>query len=295
MSNRLRPNQNILTHQFPTVAPNNEAHAVEDPWKKLAQFTQARIGQGRSGSSLPTSAQLKFNLDHAMARDAVNIPADMSKLSHEMRAVNIDSYCLHSRASDRTEYLQRPDLGRRLNQASVDTLIELASKQDAPRDVALILVDGLSSVGVQQQGVAMCEMLTTYFENNDLISTPLFLVEQGRVAIGDEIGELINAKCVVLIVGERPGLSSPDSLGIYYTYQPKLGLNDAYRNCISNIRPQGLSIEQACHKTLWLIKESNKLKLSGVNLKDQQDDSGTVLAHSTDDSCENYNFLLNKK
>ncbi len=254
-----------------------------DPWQSLGDFTDARIGLGRTGGSLPTRVQLKFNLDHALARDAVNTPLDLAKVQQELQATGISSEQVHSQAVNRQQYLQRPDLGRRLNQASVDKLVG-ANK---PVDVALVLADGLSSMAVQSQGAALATAIVETCMAEGLSTSPVILVEQARVAVGDEIGELLQAQSVVLIVGERPGLSSPDSLGIYYTYQPKVGLTDVARNCISNIRPAGLSIKQAAEKTLWLVRESIKLKLSGVELKDTTDDEATSLSQR-----KTSNFLL---
>ncbi|MBE1298513.1 MAG: ethanolamine ammonia-lyase subunit EutC [Alteromonadaceae bacterium] len=244
-----------------------------DKWHELRRFTQARIGLGRAGVSLPTHHQLQFNLDHAAARDAVHIPLNCETIVQELANHSLPHVRLHSRAQHRSEYLQRPDLGRRLNRASVETLTQYQSTQSTSSDVAIVLADGLSSVAVQSQGSELSRKLIESLTNHSLRVSPICIVEQGRVAIGDEIGELLQAKSVVLIVGERPGLSSPDSLGIYYTYAPKLGLTDANRNCISNIRPAGLSIDDAVARCCWLILEANKLGYSGVNLKDKSQES----------------------
>lgn len=268
-----------------------------DSWSSLKSLTDARIGLGRAGVSIPTGAQLQFNLDHALARDAVNIPLNMQQLQEEL-APNSSTFKLHSRVTERREYLQRPDLGRRLDQDSVVILQDHSLQQEhalqqtyAP-DVALVLVDGLSSTGVQQQGSELCIAIKTACESLGLQVSPVCLVQQGRVAIGDEVGQLLGAKTTVLVVGERPGLSSPDSLGIYYTYAPKVGLNDASRNCISNIRPGGLSIANATDKILWLIQQSIKLKLSGVELKDTSQTEQHTKTLAGDSFENNGNFLL---
>lgn len=269
-TSQLNSSQEKLSQTKPT--PNENTPAQSDSWVSLKSLTDARIGLGRAGVSIPTRAQLQFNLDHALARDAVNIPLNMEQLQAQL-APHTTTLRLHSRATERREYLQRPDLGRRLNQDSVVTLQNYVLQKyalhqtDSP-DVALVLVDGLSSTGVQQHGSDLCVAIKAACKTAGLQVSPVCLVQQGRVAIGDEVGQRLHAKTTVLIVGERPGLSSPDSVGIYYTYGPKMGLHDASRNCISNIRPGGLSIAKATDKILWLIQESLKLKLSGVDLKD---------------------------
>lgn len=283
--------QNTSTEN--TSLENRPTQVQSDSWVSLKSLTDARIALGRSGVSIPTGAQLQFNLDHALARDAVNIALNMQDLQAEL-ALLTPTLILHSRATERREYLQRPDLGRRLNPDSVLTLQSHALQQTRSPDVALMLVDGLSSTGVQKQGGALSIAIKTACESLGLQVSPLCLVQQGRVAIGDEIGELLHARTTVLIVGERPGLSSPDSLGIYYTYAPKLGLNDASRNCISNIRPGGLSIVKATDKILWLIQESMKLQFSGVNLKDTADPEQSSEALAGDTFEKNRNFLLSE-
>ena len=253
-------------HQMPENRPYQN-----DRWHELKRFTQARIGLGRAGRSLPTRHQLQFNVDHAAARDAVHIPLNCEALEQDLQQMALPYVRLHSKAQNRSEYLQRPDLGRRLSLSSVERLKQ-QNHQAKKYDVAMVLVDGLSSVAVQTQGSELCHSLIKQLEDNQLSVSPICIVEQGRVAIGDEIGEQLHARTVVLIVGERPGLSSPDSLGIYYTFAPKSGLTDANRNCISNIRPAGLSIEHATAKCCWLVMESTKLGLSGVGLKDKSSD-----------------------
>lgn len=244
-----------------------EQASKQDVWTELKKYTQARIGQGRVGCSLPTKQQLQFNLDHAMARDAVNTPLEMHEIEQQLNKMGLTCVVLHSKAENRTHYLQRPDLGRTLSSASINKLKQV-EKPSQGYDIALVLVDGLSSTGVQQHGALLCQTIVDKLTSQSLSVSRICLVAQGRVAIGDEIGFLLNANSTVLIVGERPGLSSPDSLGIYYTYHPQPGLNDASRNCISNVRPAGLSIADASEKLVWLVNQSFKRKLSGVNLKD---------------------------
>lgn len=265
-----------------------KAAANQDKWASLSRFTQARIGLGRAGSSLPTHVQLKFNADHALARDAVKTPLDTTKLIADIQDKTLNYMCLHSQANNRQTYLQRPDLGRKLNEKSIESLTNMPRTGASKFDVAIVLVDGLSSTAVQQHGANLVKHLDIAIEKAGLSRSPIMIVEQGRVAIGDQIGELLNARAVLLIVGERPGLSSPDSLGIYYTYAPKTGLKDDSRNCISNIRPAGLSIEAATEKALWLIQQSFLKKLSGVKLKDLSNENSQAL------STNNRNFLTPK-
>ncbi|WP_221798428.1 ethanolamine ammonia-lyase subunit EutC [Oceanobacter mangrovi] len=254
---------------------------IENPWRKLRDFTDARIGLGRSGISIPTAHLLAFQLAHAQAQDAVHLPLDTDELVAELQQAGLEqqgqSLILHSRASDRAEYLQRPDYGRRLNADSVARLKDFMEQQASagvetePHDLAIVIVDGLSSLAIQQNTVPFLQQLTKALDadSQSWSLAPLTLVQQGRVAIGDEVGELLNARCVLLLVGERPGLSSPDSLGLYLTWNPGIGLTDAARNCISNVRQAGLVYPDAVAKLMYLLREARKLELSGVGLKDR--------------------------
>jgi len=171
-------------------------------------------------------------------------------------------------------YLQRPDYGRRLNEASRQTL-QQAAESGQRFDLAVVIVDGLSALAVQQNSVPFLTALYDAFgrDKNEWQLAPLTLVEQGRVAIGDEVGALLNADAVLVMVGERPGLSSPDSLGLYMTWAPEVGLKDDRRNCISNVRPAGLAYEEAARRLLLLLTEARERKLSGVKLKDRSEDN----------------------
>jgi ethanolamine ammonia-lyase small subunit len=252
-------------------------HGVTDnPWQRLRQFTAARIGLGRAGTSLPTAHSLDFQLAHARAQDAVHLPLEVEALCGDLAGLGIGEGVqrLHSRAVDRSTYLQRPDLGRRLDEASRRRLVE---SEDAPRpavDLAIAVVDGLSSLAVQQNAPPFLEALTRRLAEDDSSWSlaPLSVVEQGRVAIGDEIGECQNARAVLVLIGERPGLSSPDSLGLYLTWAPWVGLTDAGRNCISNVRPSGFAFEEASRRMMYLLRESRARELSGVRLKDRTQD-----------------------
>lgn len=256
----------------------------DEPWANLRSLTEARIGLGRSGSSQTTQAQLAFQLAHARARDAVHIPLDFAALQQQLVLQALPFVRLHSQAIDRTEYLQRPDKGRRLDRASICLLREQVGN-GLIYDASIVLVDGLSSSAVQQHGAVMVELICEQLKSMGLRCSPLCLVEQGRVAIGDEVAELLGSRLLILLIGERPGLSSPDSLGIYYTYQARVGLTDESRNCISNIRPAGLIPEEAVKRLMWLITESERLMLSGVRLKDKSNKDSAELARKA-------NFLL---
>ena len=249
---------------------------VENPWERLNAFTDARIGLGRAGVSLPTSKLLAFQLAHAQAQDAVHCPLDVEALSTELTQVlNLSEapLRLHSHAQDRAMYLQRPDYGRRLNDETREHLQQAAASQQR-FDLAVVVVDGLSALAVQQNSAPFLRALYQTFDSDaaDWQLAPLTIVEQGRVAIGDDIGALLNADAVLVMIGERPGLSSPDSLGLYMTWAPEPGLKDDRRNCISNVRPAGLPIEEAARRFFLLLKEARQLKLSGVKLKDRSED-----------------------
>lgn len=258
---------------------------TDNPWRRLREFTDARIGLGRAGISLPTDRLLEFQLAHARAQDAVHLPLDVERLCHDLAELTNDAppCIVHSRAADRLTYLQRPDWGRRLDEASRERLSHGEDTPQAPFDLAIVIVDGLSSLAVQHNAAPFLRELTDALDGDsqfDWHLAPLTVVEQGRVAIGDEIGELLNARAVLVMIGERPGLSSPDSLGLYLTWAPKVGLTDAYRNCISNVRPAGLAYPEASRRLRYLLRESRQKQLSGVQLKDRTQDD--VIAHQGD-------------
>ncbi|CAI8974693.1 ethanolamine ammonia-lyase subunit EutC [Pseudomonas sp. IT-P2] len=246
----------------PPVDPQN-------PWLELRRLTPARIALGRTGTSLPTRAQLDFQYAHAQARDAVHLPFDHAGLSAQLTERQRESLVLHSAAVDRNSYLQRPDLGRKLSDESAQTLREYAKAHPGGVDLVIVVADGLSALAVHRHTLPFLTRLEEQMSADEWSTAPVVLVEQGRVAIGDEIGQLLGAKMVVMLIGERPGLSSPDSLGLYFTYNPKVGLTDAYRNCISNVRLEGLSYGMAAHRLLYLMREACRRQLSGVNLKDE--------------------------
>jgi len=241
----------------------------QNPWQELRRLTPARIALGRTGTSLPTSAQLDFQFAHAQARDAVHLPFDHAGLSAQLNERGRESLLLHSAAMDRNSYLQRPDLGRKLSEESAQALREYAVAHPGGVDLAIVVADGLSALAVHRHTLPFLTRLEEQMSDDGWSMAPVVLVEQGRVAVGDEIGQLLGAKMLVMLIGERPGLSSPDSLGLYFTYNPKIGLTDAYRNCISNVRLEGLSYGMAAHRLLYLMREACRRQLSGVNLKDE--------------------------
>jgi len=264
----------------------------QNPWQKLRQYTDARIGLGRAGVSLPTHELLQFQLAHARAIDAVHCPLDVPKLRADLTAAGIvrrqeDVLTLASQAPDRSTYLQRPDLGRVLSESSRDRLSAHAPMEDGAPDLAIVIVDGLSSWAVQANAATMVAQLKADLEvtQGKWRLAPLTIVEQGRVAIGDDIGSMLQARAVLVLIGERPGLSSPDSLGAYLTWGPSTGRHDADRNCVSNIRPAGLSYAHASQRLIYLIREAFRRRLSGVALKDRTEE--VVI----DRMGENKNFL----
>ena len=246
----------------PPVDPQN-------PLLELRRLTPARIALGRTGTSMPTSAQLDFQYAHAQARDAVHLPFDHRGLSSQLAERGRESLLLHSAATDRNSYLQRPDLGRKLSDESAQTLRNYALSHPGGIDLAVVVADGLSALAVHRHTLPFLARMEEQTAAEGWSLSPVILVEQGRVAVADEIGELLGAKMVVILIGERPGLSSPDSLGLYFTYNPKVGLTDAYRNCISNVRLEGLSYGMAAHRLLYLMREACRRQLSGVSLKDE--------------------------
>ncbi|OQP62348.1 ethanolamine ammonia-lyase [Niastella vici] len=236
-----------------------------DPWAALKEFTAARIALGRTGTAEPLQAMLQFRLAHANARDAVYAVFDQQRLLQELRSLQQAVFVLHTQAAGRSEYLQYPHRGRRLLAKAAD---ELKSFNSTSYDICLVLADGLSATAINNHAIPVLKLLLPLFEKYGLSLAPICLVQEGRVAIGDECGSLLRARLVAVLIGERPGLSSPDSLGVYLTYQPVPGLTDESRNCISNIRPEGLNYTAAAEKICSLIRESLRLQLSGVGLKD---------------------------
>lgn len=236
-----------------------------DPWSELKKFTDARISLGRCGSSLPLSESLAFKMAHAQARDAVWQPMDMERMAAGVSGLGAGCLELSSMIADRSEYLTRPDKGRLLDARSRNLLAE----QPKGRDVCLVVCDGLSSRAVHENALQFLGCFLELARATALTLAPVSLVRNGRVAVADEVASIMESKLVVNLIGERPGLSSPNSLGIYMTYAPRPGTTDESRNCISNIRPGGLSVEDGARKLAYLMENAFAMKLSGVHLKDK--------------------------
>lgn len=234
-------------------------------WTDLRRFTPARVALGRAGNGLPTIAHLEFQAAHAAARDAVHATLDVAALRAELAAAGFPSIAIRSEASDRRTYLLRPDLGRRLGDRVAIPAI--------PGAMLFVLCDGLSATAVQRHAVTLLRHILPCLDGP---IAPIVVAKQGRVALGDDIGEAMGAEAVAVLIGERPGLSAADSLGVYLTWQPRRGRIDAERNCISNIRPEGLPPEFAAEKLLWLIRAMRRLRLTGIGLKDEH--PGTLLS-----------------
>lgn len=228
-------------------------------WQDLRRFTPARVALGRVGHGLPTAAHLDFQAAHAAARDAVHAELDTAQLAADLAAANLPSVLVHSACPDRRTYLLRPDLGRRLAEGEAAHLPKIPG-------IAFVVADGLSATAVQRHAAPLLAQVMPALAEPG----PVVIARQGRVALGDEVGAALGAQAVAVLIGERPGLSTPDSLGIYLTWQPRPGRTDAERNCISNIRPEGLPIPDAAAKLLWLIGAMRRLQLTGVALKDEQ-------------------------
>ncbi|MCA1323955.1 ethanolamine ammonia-lyase subunit EutC [Herbaspirillum sp. alder98] len=248
-----------------------------NPWDALRRFTSARIALGRAGVSLPTQPQLAFQLAHAQARDAVHQALDVPDLVARLQPLGIGGdqvLHVHSAAADRLTYLQRPDLGRRLCDESRAQMMMGGEPSQRRFDIAFVIADGLSSLAVSQNAVPFLAELMGRIGPENWSVAPLVVASQARVAIADEIGELLGARLVVILIGERPGLSSPDSMGLYLTWMPARGLTDASRNCISNVRPQGLVYAEAAYKLHYLMAQAHLRGLSGVALKDETTGEG---------------------
>lgn len=240
---------------------------MNDLWHRLRIFTQARIAQGHAGCGLPTNALLDFQLAHAFARDAILEPWDIGRFSEAVKAMDLEPLCLATPVADRVQYLQRPDLGRCLDPESRQALL---SRDQPAGDAVLIVSNGLSSLAVERHGERLLQAIIAAYERLSWRCGPVCLVANARVALADEIGALLKARLAVILVGERPGLSAADSLGVYLTYAPQVGRTDAERNCISNIRPpDGLSYEAAARKLAYLSYQALQRRMSGVALKDE--------------------------
>jgi ethanolamine ammonia-lyase small subunit len=242
---------------------------------RLRALTPARVGLARTGISQETRDLLDFQRCHAQARDAVHSRLEAATLVATLAALTgTEVLHLHSGAKDRATYLQRPDRGRTLNEASQ---VELAKhkptiRQEVRPRVSVIVADGLSALAVERHAAPLIAQLLPLLHSHEPHGwqlAPMCVVEQGRVAIGDEIGQWLGAQISIVLIGERPGLSSPDSLGAYITWEPHPGRTDAERNCISNIRGQGLSYAQAASQLGYYLTQARRLQLTGIALKEQ--------------------------
>ena len=261
----------VSSDQAPVLSPNKALISEATPaWLKLKELTGARIALGRTGVSLPTKDILEFRMAHARARDAVHTALEIEALFNELVGQGFTPVTVASQAVDRHTFLLRPDLGRRLSVASAQTLTNLShdTKQPLP-SLAFVIADGLSAQAIQNHALAFLETLR--LELPQVQEAAVVVATQARVALGDEIGEILGAELVVVLIGERPGLSAPDSMSAYLTWHPKVGRTDVERNCLSNIRLEGLSYTEAAQKLAWLIRQAKVLGKSGVALKEESE------------------------
>ena len=276
-----RPEGQPTVTEAETAADRGPPLVQPDFWINWREFTPARIALGRVGASQPTDALLQFSMAHANARDAVYEPLDLASLFAQLEGPT-ECVVVKSRATDRAQYLRRPDFGRRLDAPSVERLRTLQqrltresnSNPDSGIDLVIVIADGLSALATSRHAVPLIEALRSKLEGWRF--GPVVIAEQARVALGDEVGELLKAPCVAVLIGERPGLSSPDSLGIYLTWNPRVGRTDAERNCISNIRPAGLSYEHAATKLVTLLEGAKRLGATGIALKEDDDETQRI-------------------
>jgi ethanolamine ammonia-lyase small subunit len=247
---------------------DDKKQIVENGLDFLKELTQARVGLGRAGTSLPTKAVLNFKLAHAEARDAVYTSLPIQELTASLAPLKLHVVSLNSEAMNRSQYLQRPDLGKVLSVESSGKI-----EQDVKNnDVVICIADGLSSTAIEKNVFKVLTFLIPLLQKANFSLGKIYIITQGRVAVADHIGDILKAKLSLIFIGERPGLSAADSMGIYLTYEPKVGLTDDSRNCISNIRDGGLSAQLAADKAFYLIDQAFRRKVSGVELKDDQND-----------------------
>ncbi len=240
----------------------------------LRRYTTARVALGHAGSAVPTHEQLRFQLDHALARDAIHVQLDTAALLRDLRSRDLACISVQSAASAvlgasaRTVYLRRPDLGRILQRESAQALEQLSMQRTQAPDIVFILADGLSALAVERHALPLLDATLATLDLNAWCVGPVVVVSQGRVAIGDAVGSLLRAKLTVMLIGERPGLSTPDSLGVYITWNPRSGCTDAERNCISNIHHDGVTYSNAAARIVAYMNEARRLQITGVGLKE---------------------------
>jgi len=245
----------------------------------LRDLTPARVGLGRSGASMPTKALLEFTLDHARARDAVHTAFDVPAMISGLGDLGLAAFDVSSRVRNRKDYLRRPDLGRTLDPDSAQLL---ASRAGGPCQLAIVVGDGLSPTAVHAHAIELVRSLIGRLAAERIVIGHAVVASGARVALGDEIGAILGARMIVMLIGERPGLSAPDSLGAYLTFAPRVGLIDAERNCVSNIHGSGLGYDEAAFRIAWLIREGLARQVTGVALKDESGrTSQRVMIHSS--------------
>ncbi|MDM0046005.1 ethanolamine ammonia-lyase subunit EutC [Variovorax dokdonensis] len=264
----------MTTNERSPAAPDKESPAwtTPSPWTAWRDATPARIALGRSGDALPTGELLRFGWAHAGARDAIHAQADFDALQAQLQDQHWPAppLCVRSQAPDRATYLRRPDLGRALAPEDAQRLDELGRASADGFDLCLVIGDGLSALAIERHAVPLLSALRSLLPAT-LAIAPLVLAEQARVALADDIGQRLRARLSVIALGERPGLSAPDSLGVYLTFSPRVGNTDAQRNCISNVRTEGQTPAQAAARLAWLIRMALKRGESGVALKDESE------------------------
>jgi ethanolamine ammonia-lyase small subunit len=238
-----------------------------DRFAALRGYTAARIGLGRSGPGIATADHLAFRAAHALARDAVQASLDLDAMEAGLAPLGAAVLRVESRCPDQASHLTRPDLGRRLGEPSVALLRERAPGEE----IAVLVAGGLSALATASHAASLLGLLVPELRRSGRRVGPICVAPRGRVALGDEVGALLGARLVLVLIGERPGLTSPDSLGAYVTLGPAIGRSDADRNCVSNIRPEGSPLPEAARRIGWLIDQAMVRGISGVTLKDDSD------------------------
>lgn len=254
-----------------------ETAAAQAFWDELRRSTQARIGLGRAGDALPTADVLEFRAAHAAARDAVHKPLDVEALAAQLRALGLgEPLHVRSRATDRSQYLRRPDLGRLPAESPAGE--GLSAIEHTGAEIGIVLADGLSPRALTDHGAPMLAALAEILGERYTLAPPV-IATQSRVALGDHIGHALGVHTLLVLIGERPGLSVADSLGIYLTHLPRPGRSDSERNCISNIHPpEGLGYTRAAQVAAGLIEGARRLGRSGVDLKDTSSETALTAA-----------------
>lgn len=264
----------------PTVPAANQPVSQPDAWVGLKQFTRARIALGRTGGSWQTGTLLEFRLAHALARDAVCHAFDPDSLAQQIRQLGCETARLTTAAATRTLFLQRPDFGRTLSAESEQLLAQYEANR-AGRDLVVLVSDGLSALAAERQIVPTLAALLPRLTRSGWTICPVFIVPYARVKLQDQVGAVLRARHTLMLLGERPGLGSPDSLGAYFTYQPGPEKTDADRTCVSNIRPEGLRPDLAAQRLAQLLIESARQGRSGIGLKETPGGENSILFDNT--------------